>query len=208
MYSRVFPSFVSLVDPTKGHATITPKWGFSTMQPNQLIFLFFTSWVPRIYVYIYVQESAERFAKDVSVRLRWSTAYSLLTCVIYKLKTTINVLSDHFFLQRTDSTYFLAEVWMPTYFKKYLTTCFVNTTLDNTWNCVAIRMQKPKYIIIMIVIIIIALKGTFQDIQLPPHCTANCLQHARSSGLGEIMCKTCATHWTLIMCNMLFATWY
>ena len=27
-----------------------------------------------------------------------------------------------------------------------------------------------------------------------PHCTVNCLQHAHSSGLGAIMCKSPATH--------------
>ena len=42
----------------------------------------------------------------------------------------------------------------------------------------------------------------------PPHCAANCLQHVCSSGLGAIMCKSCATHRTLITCNLQCATWY
>ena len=35
-----------------------------------------------------------------------------------------------------------------------------------------------------------------------PHCTANCLQHIRSSGPGAIVCKSRATHRALITCNM------
>ena len=35
-----------------------------------------------------------------------------------------------------------------------------------------------------------------------PHCTANRLQYVRSSGLGAVVCKSCATHGALIMCNM------
>ena len=37
---------------------------------------------------------------------------------------------------------------------------------------------------------------------------SNCLQHIRSSGQGTIVCKSCATHQTLSMCNMSCATWY
>ena len=40
-----------------------------------------------------------------------------------------------------------------------------------------------------------------------PHCTEHCLQHVRSSGQSPVMCKPCATHWALTMCNMC-ATWY
>ena len=35
-----------------------------------------------------------------------------------------------------------------------------------------------------------------------PHCAANHLQHVRLSGPGAIICKSCATHRALIMCNM------
>ena len=41
-----------------------------------------------------------------------------------------------------------------------------------------------------------------------PHCAANCLQQARSSGPGTIMCKSHATHRVLITCNMPCGTWY
>ena len=36
-----------------------------------------------------------------------------------------------------------------------------------------------------------------------PHSATNCLQHARSSGPGAIVCKSRATHRVLITCNML-----
>ena len=50
----------------------------------------------------------------------------------------------------------------------------------------------------MIIIIIIAFKGTIRDFLQSPHSAANCLQHARSSGPGAIMCKSRATHRALI----------
>ena len=54
----------------------------------------------------------------------------------------------------------------------------------------------------IIIIIIIAFKGAIRDFLQSPHSAANCLQHARSSGPGAIVCKSCATHQALIMCNM------
>ena len=57
-------------------------------------------------------------------------------------------------------------------------------------------------IIVFLVIIIIALKGAIRDCLQSPHCAANRLQHARSSGLGAIVCKSRAAHRALIMCNM------
>ena len=53
-----------------------------------------------------------------------------------------------------------------------------------------------------IIIIIIAVKGAIPDLLQSPHCTANCLQHIPSSSLGVIVCKSRATHWALITCNM------
>ena len=53
------------------------------------------------------------------------------------------------------------------------------------------------------IIIIIAFKGAIRDFLQSPHSAANCLQHARLSGLGEIVCKSRATHRALITCNML-----
>ena len=50
-------------------------------------------------------------------------------------------------------------------------------------------------------IIIITLQGAIWDFQQSPHCAVNRLQHVDSSGLGTILCKSCATHWALIMCN-------
>ena len=57
-------------------------------------------------------------------------------------------------------------------------------------------------IIINIIIIIIALKGAIRDFLQSPHCVANRLQHIHSSGPGAIVCKSRATHRTLITCNM------
>ena len=66
-----------------------------------------------------------------------------------------------------------------------------------------VRGEKcGKLIIIIIIIIIIAFKGAIQDFLQSPHSAANCLQHARSSGPGAIMCKSRATHRALITCNM------
>ena len=41
-----------------------------------------------------------------------------------------------------------------------------------------------------------------------PHCTVICLQHICSGGQGVVVCRSRATHWALIMCNVLHATWY
>ena len=54
-------------------------------------------------------------------------------------------------------------------------------------------------IVIIIIIIIIAFKGAIRDFFFffflqSPHSAANCLQHARSSGPGAIVCKSLATH--------------
>ena len=50
-------------------------------------------------------------------------------------------------------------------------------------------------------ILIIAFKGAIRDFLQSPHSAANCLQHARSSGPGAIVCKSCATHRALITCK-------
>ena len=41
---------------------------------------------------------------------------------------------------------------------------------------------------------IIAFKGAIRDFLQSPHSAANCLQHARSSGPGAIVCKSRPTH--------------
>ena len=51
-------------------------------------------------------------------------------------------------------------------------------------------------------LIIIALKGAIRDFLQSPHCAANRLQHARSSGLGATVCKPRATHRVLTTCNI------
>ena len=58
--------------------------------------------------------------------------------------------------------------------------------------------------------IIIELKGAVRDFLFlqSPHCTANCLPHARSNGPGAIVCKSRATHTALITCITPCATWY
>ena len=53
-----------------------------------------------------------------------------------------------------------------------------------------------------IIIIIIEFKGATRDFLQSPHCATNRLQHVRSSGLGVTVCKSCATCWALITCNM------
>ena len=55
------------------------------------------------------------------------------------------------------------------------------------------------------IIIIIAFKGAIRDFVQSPHCAANHLQHVRSSGPSANVCKSRATHWALISCNM---SWY
>ena len=59
-------------------------------------------------------------------------------------------------------------------------------------------------IIIIIIIIIIAFKGAVREFLQSPHSAANCLQHARSSDPGQIVCKSRATHRALITCNMCY----
>ena len=54
-------------------------------------------------------------------------------------------------------------------------------------------------VIIIIIIIIIAFKGAIRDFLQSPHSAANCLQHSR--GPGAIVCKSRATHRTLITCK-------
>ena len=54
---------------------------------------------------------------------------------------------------------------------------------------------------LIIIIIIIAFKGAIRDFLQSPHSAANCLQHARSSGPGAIVCKSRATHRALITCK-------
>ena len=51
----------------------------------------------------------------------------------------------------------------------------------------------------IIIIIIIAFKGAIRDLSQYPHCAANRLQHVRSSGPCTIVCKSHATHRSLII---------
>ena len=51
-------------------------------------------------------------------------------------------------------------------------------------------------------IIIIAFKDAIRDFWPSPYCTANRVQHVRSSGPGAIVCKSRATHRELVTCNM------
>ena len=60
----------------------------------------------------------------------------------------------------------------------------------------------------MMMMIIIEMKDAIWDVLQYPHCAANCLQHARSSGPGAIMYKSRATHRALITCTMSCATWH
>ena len=77
---------------------------------------------------------------------------------------------------------------------------------NTTQTGIIIMVMMMIIIMIMIIItIIIALKGAIRDFLQTPHCSTNCLQHVRSSGLGAIVCKSHATHQALITCNMLCA---
>ena len=53
----------------------------------------------------------------------------------------------------------------------------------------------------LIIIIIIAFKGAIRDLLQSPHSATNRLQHVRSNGPGAIVCKSRATHRTLIACK-------
>ena len=68
--------------------------------------------------------------------------------------------------------------------------------------CVYSEAECEKdHIIIITIIIIIAFKGAIRDFLQSPHSAANCLQHARASGPGAIVCKSRATHRALITCK-------
>ena len=66
-----------------------------------------------------------------------------------------------------------------------------------------LQQEDPieRYDVSEIIIIIIAFKGAIRDFLQSPHSAVNCLQHAHSSGLGAIMCKSHATHRMLITCK-------
>ena len=64
--------------------------------------------------------------------------------------------------------------------------------------------KSSGIIIIIIIIIIIAFEGAIEDFLQSPHCVANRLQHVHSRGPGAIVCKSCAKHPALIMCNMCY----
>ena len=51
-------------------------------------------------------------------------------------------------------------------------------------------------------------RHSFRSFTISSLLPANCLQHVRSSGLGSIVYKSCATHRALITCDMQCATWY
>ena len=66
---------------------------------------------------------------------------------------------------------------------------------------VCVQRQGGKGSHKIIIIIIIAFKGTIRDFVQSPHSAANCLQHVRPSGLGATVCKSRATHRARIMCK-------
>ena len=62
---------------------------------------------------------------------------------------------------------------------------------------------------VVVVVVVIGFKGAIRDFFFffflqSPHSAANCLQFARSSGPGAIVCKSRATHPSLITCNMCY----
>ena len=62
-------------------------------------------------------------------------------------------------------------------------------------------VARDRCVEVIMIIIIIAFQGAIRDFLQSPHSTANCLQHARSSGPGATVCKSCATHRALITCK-------
>ena len=62
-------------------------------------------------------------------------------------------------------------------------------------------VNRSELVIIIIIIIIITFKGSIRDFLQSLHSTANCLQHARLSGQGTIVCKSRAAHRALITCK-------
>ena len=82
--------------------------------------------------------------------------------------------------------------------------CDANAEVTNIVLTAVVAAVQRAYniIIIIIIIMIIAFKGAIRDFFLQsPHSAANCLQHARSSGPGAIVCKSRATHRVLITCK-------
>ena len=73
----------------------------------------------------------------------------------------------------------------------------VHTLQKRTFICLTGVQLKT-----VIMIIIVALKGAYWYFLQSPHCAANSLQRLWSSGHGTTVCKSCATHPVLIMCNM------
>ena len=83
-------------------------------------------------------------------------------------------------------------------FETYSDTVISQTWSSRTWLPWA---QCVLVIIIIIIIIIIAFKGAIRDFLQSPHSAANCLQNISSSGPGATVCKSRATHRTLITCK-------
>ena len=82
---------------------------------------------------------------------------------------------------------------------------FLTTTgkyrLHSMASLIVLFGTRNRLEITLIIIIIIAFKGAILDFLQSPHSAANCLQHARSSGSGAIVCKSRATHQALITCK-------
>ena len=82
------------------------------------------------------------------------------------------------------------------------TAATTSTTMIMVMLIIMMIIIMVMIIIIIIIIIIIALKHAIRDALQSPHCFANSLQHVRSSGQGEIVCKSRATHRAPITCNV------
>ena len=65
------------------------------------------------------------------------------------------------------------------------------------------KIKSEVLLLLLLIITLITFKGAVQDFLQCLHCAANRVQHICSSGLGKIVCKSCATHQMLITCNML-----
>ena len=73
-----------------------------------------------------------------------------------------------------------------------------NVKLLVSWQLTTPILSKFVTWASLIIIIIIAFKGAIRDFLQSPHSAANCLQHARSSGPGAVVCKSRATYRALI----------
>ena len=83
----------------------------------------------------------------------------------------------------------------------------ITITMMAIMTIITILLLMTMMIIITILVIIMIIKTPDFLVLQSPHCAVNCLQHAQSSGLGTVVCRSHVTHRALLMWNMC-AVWY